>query len=64
MNRFASRKFLLTLMVLLAVIVGLFTKYLTGMEFLSGASLVLAMYKATNVMDQRMNGGVRAGDSR
>lgn len=55
-NRYASRKFWLTVVVLGNAIVGLWTKFIDQEHFVVLASLTLGMYKAAQIADDRLNG--------
>lgn len=54
---FSSRKFLLTILVELTGIVALFTRHLTGPEFITIATLALGMYKVANVIEKKVTNG-------
>lgn len=53
MNGFKSRKFLLTVSILLFSSLFLYIGKLTGGEWITISSLIMAMYKAANVTEKK-----------
>lgn len=51
----ASRKFILTVGGLVAIITLLVLKFLTGGEFITGLSIIISAYFGANVMAKRYN---------
>lgn len=51
-----QRKFTIAMIALIATILLCAFGRLTGTEFVSAISLILAMYKIANVMDKKING--------
>jgi hypothetical protein len=52
-SKYKSRKFYLTIFSLLIVTTGLFTRFLSGAEFISGLTISLAIYAGANVYEAK-----------
>jgi uncharacterized membrane protein YiaA len=50
-SKYKSRKFYLTIVSMAVVTVGLFTKFLSGSEFIAGLTISLGVYASANVFE-------------
>ena len=51
--KYKSRKFCLCVAAFISVVVGLFTNFLNGSEFIAGVTLCLTSYGLQNVMEKK-----------
>lgn len=56
LERFLSRKFLLTVSVLVIGAVGFFHRMMDGSTFVALSTLVLSSYSAASIVDKKYNG--------
>lgn len=51
-NKFNSRKFALAIAILHVITAALFTNFISGGEFITGITLILGLYGASNVAEK------------
>lgn len=51
-NKFSSRKFAIAVAILYALTTALFTGFISGGEYITGITLILGLYGASNVAEK------------